>query len=128
MSHFSKIRTEIRDLDYLKQALDDLHFRYDTGHVHIRGYRGSTADVELAVRTNSEYDIGFYLDGENYQMIADWWGVETDTDIRQQDFANQVAQRYAYHKTVNELESRGFYVAEEEANEENVIELTVRWF
>jgi hypothetical protein len=54
--------------------------------------------------------------------------VERYAKIEQQAFTDQVTQRYAYHKTVNELETRGFYIADEEVTEENVIELTVRWF
>ena len=128
MSHFTRVTTRIHDLDCLKQALDDLNYQYDEGGVEVKGYQGITENVDLAVRTGTCYDIGFRLEQETYEMIADWWGVQRYAEIEQQAFEDQVAQRYAYHKTVNELEARGFHITYEEVNEENVIELTVRWF
>jgi hypothetical protein len=126
MSHFTKVKTKIHDVACLKRALDDLHYQYEEGHVQVKGFQDITENVELAVRTGTNYDIGFRLQEEAYEMIADWWGVERYTRIEQQAFTDQVTQRYAYHKTVDELEARGFYIADEEVTEENVIELTVR--
>ena len=126
MSHFTRVRTKIHDVACLRQALDDLHYRYEEGRVQVKGFQGITENVELAVRTGTNYDIGFRLQEEAYEVIADWWGVERYAKIEQQAFTDQVTQRYAYHKTVDELEARGFYIADEEVTEENVIELTVR--
>lgn len=126
MSHFTRVKTKIHDVACLKQALDDLNYRYEEGRVQVKGFEGITENVELAVRTGTDYDIGFRLQEEAYEMIADWWGVERYARVEQQAFTDQVTQRYAYHKTVDELEARGFYIADEEVTEENVIELTVR--
>jgi hypothetical protein len=128
MSHFTKVRTKIHDRACLKQALEDLNYRYEEGRVQVKGYQNITENVDLAVRTGTGYDIGFRFQEQAYEMVADWWGVERYAQIEQQAFTDQVTQRYAYHKTMEELEARGFYVAEEEVTEENVIELTVRWF
>lgn len=128
MSHFTSVKTKIHDLACLKPALDDLNYHYEEGRVQVKGFQGITENVDLAVHTGTDYDIGFRLQGEVYEMIADWWGVERYAKIEQQAFTDQVTQRYAYHKTVSELEARDFYIADEEVTEENVIELTVRWF
>ena len=128
MSHFTKVRTKIHDLACLRQALDDLNYTFEEGSTQVKGFQGITEDVDLAVRTGTNYDIGFRRQEETYEMIADWWGVERYVKIEQQAFTDQVTQRYAYHKTVDELEARSFYIADEKVTEENVIELTVRWF
>ena len=128
MSHFTKVKTKIHDLACLKLALGDLNYRYEEGRLQVKGYQNIAENVDLAVRTGTGYDIGFRRQEEVYEMIADWWGVECFAEIEQQAFTDQVTQRYAYHKTVEELEARGLYIAEEEVSEENVIELTVHWF
>jgi hypothetical protein len=127
MSHFTRVQTKIRELPFLEHALRDLSYRYETGSVNVRGYRGIVEPVEVAIRTGSNYDIGFRLEGESYACVADWWGVERYAAIQQQQFLTNVTQRYAYHKTLETLSQQGLQVAHEQVTEENVIELVVRW-
>jgi hypothetical protein len=128
VSHFTKVKTKIHDLASLKKALDGLHYQYEEGHMQVKDFYKQITDVNLAVRTGTGDDIGFRLEGDVYEMIADWWAVERSAKIKQQVFIDQVTQQYAYNKTVTELESRGFYIANEEKTQENVIQLTVRWY
>jgi hypothetical protein len=132
MSHFTKIKTQISDIENLKAALHDLKYRFEEAaagqKLSIKGFGDALEAVDLAVRTGSKYDIGFQWQQEAYQVVADWWGVENLTPIRQEAFTNQVTQRYAYHKTIHELEAHDFYVEEEEVNAEQVIVLTVKWY
>jgi hypothetical protein len=127
MSHITRIQTKIKDIKYLRQALRDQNYQFEEGALAVGGYFGDTETVSLAVRTGTGYDIGFRQKDEVYECVADWWGVEHFADIQQKQFLDQVTQRYAYHKTVDELENQGYYVASEEVTQENVIELVVRW-
>lgn len=121
MSHFTRIKTKIQDIENLKRALNDLHYQFETGQLNVRGYQGKTEAVELAIRTETNFDIGFRQEGDIYECVADWWGVK----LKQEEFLNQVNQRYAYHRTVQELERQGYHVAEEQVTAENVIEMVV---
>jgi hypothetical protein len=73
------------------------------------------------------YNIGFRKSPQgNYEVVADWWGVEMRTGISQVQFVNDLNQRYAYRKVLSEVRKRGFSVAEDETLEDNSIRLVVR--
>ena len=61
MSHFSTVKTELRDRDALLAALGDLGHDPRQGSLSVRGYRGQTQTAELAVAQANGADIGFRL-------------------------------------------------------------------
>jgi hypothetical protein len=69
MSHFTTIRTQIVEKEYLKQALQDLGYAYQEGAVKVNGYRGNQTTAELKIATsNAGYDIGFNKTGNSYEL------------------------------------------------------------
>ena len=86
MSHFSKIKTTLKDLTLLKKALTDLSVNWDTEVKQIRGYKDQTDFANLVIKQNNNYDIGFTWNGFEYQLVADlqfWqqpWSVESFLD------------------------------------------------
>jgi hypothetical protein len=119
MSHFVRIRTELREREHLVQALRDLHHRFQEGsNVVVRGFAGNRETAEVVVNTGSNYDIGFRRQAQEFEVVADWWGVETHTQIRQRTFLEQVSQRYAY-SLVKEQAREQYLIVEEEQELEN---------
>jgi hypothetical protein len=126
MSHFSNIKTQIRNLVSLKAALTDLDIEWKEGPEIVRGYQGKTQSAEVVVEQENNYDIGFSWNGEEYEMVADlqYW----QQPLSVEGFIKQVTQRYAYHTVVGETEKQGFQVAREQKNEDGSICLVVqRW-
>ncbi len=126
MSHFSNIKTQIRNLDSLKAALTDLGFDWKSGPRPVRGYQGQTRKAEVVVEQNNDYDIGFSWNGQEYEMVADlqYW----QQDLSVEGFLKRVTQNYAYHTVINETSNQGFQVAEQQKNEDGSIRLVVqRW-
>jgi len=126
MSHFSQIKTQIRNLNYLQAALSDLGVDWQSGPREVRGYRGQTRNAELTIEQENGYDLGFSWNGNEYELVADlqyWqqpWSVE--------GFLRQVTQRYAYQTVVKETARQGFQVIEQQKNEDGSIRLLVqRW-
>jgi Protein of unknown function (DUF1257) len=126
MSHFSQIKTKIRNLPALKSALTDLGVDWKPGPEPVRGYQGQARTAELVVEQKNGYDIGFSWSGQVYELVADlefWqqaWSVER--------FLSKVTQRYAYHTVVDTTASQGFQIAEEAKNRDGSIRLVVqRW-
>ncbi|WP_250122012.1 DUF1257 domain-containing protein [Chroococcidiopsis sp. CCMEE 29] len=126
MSHFSQIKTQIRNLNYLQAALSDLGVDWQSGPREVRGYRGQTRNAELTIEQENGYDVGFSWNGNEYELVADlqyWqqpWSVE--------GFLRQVTQRYAYQTVVKETARQGFQIAEQQKNEDGSIRLLVqRW-
>jgi len=126
MSHFTKVHTKITDLVCLKQAIADLGYTCEEGAVEVRGYRGARERADLVIRTGSSYDVGLRKVGEGYELVADWWGVETGTGIPQDQFVNRLTQRYALHKVTTEAKKQGFTVAEVENQADQTIKVVVR--
>jgi hypothetical protein len=126
MSHFSNIKTQIRNLTSLKAALSDLGIDWKAGPSNVRGYQGQTRKAEVIIEQDNDYDIGFSWNGQAYELVADlqyWqqpWTVE--------GFLQRVTQGYAFHTVIAESSKQGFQVAEQQKNEDGSIRLVVqRW-
>jgi len=109
---------------YLIQALADLGYTCEEGHVEIRGFGGNRTRVEMKVTTkNPGYDIGFRNAGNAYEIVADWWGIR---DTNREQFLQQVLQRYAYHAARAKLEEQGFTLVNEEVQDGERVHLVLR--
>ena len=125
MSHFSTIRTKIKNKPELLEALELL--QYDV-----------TEDVELENPLDHEHkqwqvdvavgnDIGFRLNKQGeYELVAD---IQTwNQPIPPERFIEKVTQQYARMTLHNTVKDLGFQVEEEWEMDDNSIELTVtRW-
>ena len=58
MSHFSTVKTELRQLDPLVQALKDMGYPPEQGERPVRGYQGQTVTADLAVTMQVGGDLG----------------------------------------------------------------------
>ncbi|MGB5975092.1 MAG: DUF1257 domain-containing protein [Nodosilinea sp.] len=128
MSHFSQIKTKIRNLEFLKLALDDLGTDWKTGPCDVRGYQGQTQSAEVVITQDNGYDIGFRCNPEtsDYELVADlqYW----QQPLTVEGFLSQVTQRYAYNTVVEETSRQGFQLSEEQVREDGSVRLVVqRW-
>ena len=128
MSHFSTIRTKLRNKPQLQEALEILQYDVKQDQeLKVSGSHGighETVEAELAIGT----DIGFRMNpmtGE-YELVAD---LETwNQPIPVERFMDKVNQQYARMTVHNVVQDMGFQVEEEWEMEDNTIELTVtRW-
>ena len=129
MSHFVRIRTQIREREHLVQALRDLHYQFQEGqNQQVRGYQGNKACAEIVVNTNSQYDIGFQRHQQEYEVVADWWGVEGNTPIRQKSFLQEINRQYAYNLIKDQAVEQNLIVEEEQTmeNGDTIIVLSER--
>lgn len=126
MSHFTRVRTQITDREMLVKALTDLKYQVSE-NATVRGYQGNSLKAELVVKPGGSYDIGFERTAAGqYEVVADWWGVQKDAQLNTQAFMNPVTQRYAYHKVVAEVAKQGFQVVQEAQGADQTIKVTVR--
>lgn len=126
MSHFSQIKTQIRDLTALQAALTDLEIDWKPGPQEVRGYRGQTSAADVAIAQENGYDIGFRWNGQEYELVADlqYW----QQSLSVEGFINRITQRYAFHTVLNESVRQGFQMAEQQQQEDGSIRLVLqRW-
>jgi hypothetical protein len=126
MSHFSQIKTQIRNLDSLKSALTDMGLAWQGKSTAVRGYKGQTQTAEVVIAQDNGYDVGFAWNGESYELVADmqFWQLHHSVDR----FLGQVTQRYAYHTVMAETAKQGFQLAQEQKQSDGSIRLVLqRW-
>lgn len=129
MSHFTTIKTAFTDAGPLEKALADVAVRFGLSALRknttVSGWQGITTTAELVVSTrNKGYDLGFKLEAGHYALVGDWYGIK---DINKDSLTQALAQRYAYHTTVQKLvEEQGFSLVEEEQQETGAIHLVLR--
>jgi hypothetical protein len=130
MSHFTKCELKMTNLAAIKAALADLalsaQFAEENQQVTVRGYRGDTLKAAIKIDMG-QYDIGVIANEHGtYDLVADWWGVETTKGVSEAEFKDQLSQKYQYHNVKMACEEKG-YALEEEVNEEDgSIRLVVR--
>ena len=127
MSHFTTIKTVIRDHSLLCDTLRTLHHRFQEGErVLIRGYEGNTAYGQVVVDTGTQYDIGFQRQSdETFAVCADWWGVQLGGRINENDFLRQVNQTYQHMAVRKQVELHGYIIEEERVMANGEIEILV---
>ena len=128
MSHFSRIKTKIKNKPELEEAL--LLLQYDVQEdqelkvTGAHGIKHETVTADLAIGS----DVGFRLNPmtNEYELVAD---LETwNQPIPVERFLDKVNQQYARMTIHNQVKKMGFQVEEEWEMEDNSIELTVtRW-
>ena len=136
MSHFSTIKTKIKDKDILVEALQLIGERPNvpsdlgmsvvdlviTNPSHAEEH--PTTEVELSIGS----DIGFRLNPDTgaYDLIADKQTWNKDVPIER--FIDKITQQYARMTIHNTIKEEGFEVEEEWEMDNGSIELTVtRW-
>jgi hypothetical protein len=122
MSHFTRVRTQLRELRLVKQTLIDLGFSVTKGKV--RGYGNQEIDADLVVHADSGYGIGFRKEGSTITMVADFWGLK----INREEFLAKISQRYAYLVVVEQAAEQGWQIVGEETQPDGSIRLVAqRW-
>ena len=128
MSHFSTVKTELRDRESLLAALRDLGQEPNAGEQPVRGYRGQTVTADLCCPQSEGGDIGFRWNSaeQHYELV-------TDLDLWKQSvpverFLAQLTQRYALQSILRSSAEEGYQVAEQCQQADGSIELVVtRW-
>jgi hypothetical protein len=122
MSHFTRIRTQLRDIETVRHALEDMGYQVEEGEV--RGFMRQRAQADIVVRMGGDYDIGFQKVGDTITLVADFWGLRIDREA----FLQQVTQRYAYITVLDQAQAQGFQVVTQETQQDGSLRLVMqRW-
>ena len=126
MSHFSTIKTELRNFDDLAAALTEMGYQPEAGQKQLRGYRGQMVEAQLAIRQPNGTDIGFRWNGSSYELVTDLQLWSQNVPVER--FLAQLTQRYALRTILAATQQEGFQVCEQKSTADGSIELVVtRW-
>ena len=121
MSKFVKVQTQLRDLNLIKHALDDLKLTYNENANFVHMWSGFRGQVPLVVKVkHAQFGLRETPTGE-YEVIGD----DMQMNVIKQELA-QIQQRYAYHAVRQATSEAGFELVEETVGRDQVIRMTVR--
>ena len=129
MSHFTCIKTKIKERPYLIEALELMgHDVQENKQLVINNPSHAEEHADFHAEVAIKNDIGFRWNKntETYELVAelDTW----DLDVPVQRFIDKLTQQYARTTLHNTVKEEGFQIAEEWEMTDNSIELTVtRW-
>jgi hypothetical protein len=121
MSKFVKVKTQLREFNYIKQALEDLKLEWQENATYCHVWSGHSEVVPLVIQASgAKFALRATPEGV-YEVIGDdmqMKGVRATLE--------RIQQRYAYHMVREETARAGFELVDEQAGRDGVVRLTVR--
>ena len=125
MSHFSTIKTKIKEKPYLIKALQLLQYDVQENIELVNPLDHQHEKVKVDVSIGN--DIGFRLNNDGvYELVAD---IQTwKESVPPQRFIERVTQQYAKATILDTIQDKGFTIEKESTTIENNIEIVAtRW-
>ncbi len=128
MSHFSTIKTQLKEVKPLIQALNQLGYNINQEEKFIKGYRGKFTAVDISMNLPGNTNVGFKWDtnSNSYELVTDLdlWKFE----IPVERFISKVTQMYAYQTIISKSKEEGYQLVEEKNKNDGSIELVLtKW-
>ena len=128
MSHFSTIKTQLKNADPLIKALNNLGYTIDQEEKFVKGYRGKFTAVDISMNLPGETKVGFKWDNNSnaYELVTDLdlWKFELPVER----FISKVTQMYAYQTILSKTKEDGYQIVEEKNTNDGSIELVLtKW-
>jgi hypothetical protein len=128
MSHFSTIKTQLRETEPLIKALDGLGYQTNQEVKFVKGFRGKSTTVDISMNLPGDTKVGFKWDNNTnaYELVTDLdlWKF----DIPVERFISKVTQMYAYQTIVSKTKEDGYQIVEEKNKNDGSIELVLtKW-
>jgi hypothetical protein len=104
MSHFSTIKTELRNLNAVAAALRRLGIPCELGG-EIEDYFHAKQTVDIVAHLPGQRPVGFVRDEGTgvVSLVGDWWGGSTGRE----EFLSQLKSNYAREQVLASLEQQG---------------------
>ena len=125
MSHFSTIKTKIKEKPYLIKALQLLQYDVQENQELVNPIDHQHEKVKVDVSIGN--DIGFRLNKDGvYELVAD---IQTWKDpVPPRRFVEKVTQQYAKATILDTIQDKGFTIEKESTTIDNNIEIVAtRW-
>ena len=128
MSHFSTIKTQLKEADPLIKALNNLGYPINREEKFVKGYRGKFTAVDISMNLSGDTKVGFKWDkiSNTYELVTDLdlWKFE----IPVERFISKVTQMYAYETIISKTKDEGYQVVEQKNKNDGSIELVLtKW-
>ena len=128
MSHFSTIKTQLKDQEPLIKALNNLGYIVNQEDKFIKGYKGKFTAVDISMNLPGDTKVGFKWDNNSnaYELVTDLdlWKFELPVER----FISKVTQMYAYETIISKTKEDGYQIVEQKNQNDGSIELVLtKW-
>ena len=128
MSHFSTIKTQLKDAKPLIKALNNLGYMINQEEKFVKGYRGKFTAGDISMNLPRETKVGFKWDNtsNSYEVVTDLdlWKFELPVER----FISKVTQMYAYETIISKTKEDGYQIVEQKNQNDGSIELVLtKW-
>ena len=128
MSHFSTIKTKLKEAEPLIKALNNLGYTINKEEKFVKGYRGKFTAVDISMNLPGDTKVGFKWDNNSnaYELVTDLdlWKFE----IPVERFISKVTQMYAYQTIISKTKEDGYQIVEQKNKNDGSIELVLtKW-
>ncbi len=108
MSHFTTIKTAIRDITALRAALAEMSLSLFPNAL-ARGYYQNQQHGDYVIRLQGPYDIALHHQPDGtFGLAADLYGGHVEQEVGQN--YSKLLQLYGVHKAMQEARKKGFSV------------------
>ena len=128
MSHFSTIKTQLKEAKPLIKALNQLGYEINQETKFVKGYRGQFTAVDISLDLPRDTKVGFKWDNNSntYELVTDLdlWNF----DLPVERFISKITQMYAYNTIIAKTEEDGYQIVEQKNQNDGSIELVLtKW-
>jgi len=128
MSHFSTIKTQLKDAEPLIKALNNLGYIINQEEKFVKGYKGKFTAVDISMNLPGDTKVGFKWDNNSnaYELVTDLdlWKFELPVER----FISKVSQMYAYETIISKTKDDGYQIVEQKNQNDGSIELVLtKW-
>ena len=128
MSHFSTIKTKLKETEPLIKALTNLGYLINQEEKFVKGYKGKFTAVDISMNLPGDTKVGFKWDNNSnaYELVTDLdlWKYE----IPVERFISKVTQMYAYETIISKTKEDGYQIVEQKNQNDGSIELVLtKW-
>ncbi len=128
MSHFSTIKTQLKEAEPLVKALTNLGYAINQEEQIVKGYRGKSTAVDISLNLPGDTKVGFKWENNSntYELVTDLdlWKFE----IPVERFISKVTQMYAYQTIISKTKEDGYQIVEQKNKNDGSIELVLtKW-
>ena len=128
MSHFSTIKTQLKEAKPLIKALNQLGYVINQEEKFVKGYKGQFTAVDISMDLPSNTKVGFKWDNNSnaYELVTDLDLWKFDLPVER--FISKITQMYAYNTIISKTEEDGYQIVEQKNQNDGSIELVLtKW-
>ena len=126
MSHFSTIKTQLKEVEPLIKALNHFGYSINQEEKFVKGYKGQFTAVDISMNLPGDTQVGFKWDNNSnsYELVTDLdlWKFE----IPVERFISKVTQMYAYKRIISKTQEDGYQIVEQK-KVENILNLATQY-